>query len=167
MRTAGDKYILTIAILKSNLWDKMGWLTFLQFYLPFAQIQLIDRLWSDFSSHVPSLLTSIGCFVPSLKPPMSAHWTNIAPWRQHGCTAVWGCLHFTSLNVIGQVSPDSKLPWRWPGSPVVTSVTPGIGEESLPHFLQGLAVILVFPWVSAPAGDTISYISVCLTWTQI
>jgi len=59
------------------------------------------------------------------------------------------------------VSPDGRIPWQWPSGPVVTSVSFGIGEESFPHFLQGLAEILVFPQVFAPAGiwkrlDTLS-----------
>lgn len=74
----------------------------------------------------------------TLAPPSNQPYLHS---ELHACVkAIWmycsvRCLHFSSLNVIGQVSPDSRVPWRWPSSPIVTSVGPEIGEESFPHFL--------------------------------
>lgn len=61
------------------------------------------------------------------------------------------CLLFTLLTVIGRVSHDSGAASPQPRGPTVTSVTAGIHQIFLISS-RGLAVILVLPGASAPAG---------------
>lgn len=61
------------------------------------------------------------------------------------------CLLFTLLTVIGRVSHDSGAASPRPRGPTVTSVTAGIHQIFLISS-RGLAVILVLPGASAPAG---------------
>lgn len=61
------------------------------------------------------------------------------------------CLLLTLLTVIGRVSHDSGAASPRPRGPTVTSVTAGIHQIFLISS-RGLAVILVLPGASAPAG---------------